>query len=231
MARYQNTCSETGSRVTVCDFKVFGANTWTVPTGITCATFEIWGAGGGGGATCCCDCYHVGIGGAGGGYSMVAIPTTPGTAYAICVGAGGMVGTTGTGTLHWCCQGGTGGTTYITGTGLTNFCAVGGTAGVSECYYPCGCNFAGGFAYGGNTNVMGSSSYGWGNPSSYCNKTFAGGSAFHQGQISGYDNCTPCPYGYPGWNTGTGGGGARQSNCCTCWQAGTGSNGLVRIKF
>jgi len=32
--------------------------TWTVPSDVTCATFEVWGGGGSGSPGCCCTCYY-----------------------------------------------------------------------------------------------------------------------------------------------------------------------------
>jgi hypothetical protein len=57
--------------------------TWTVPTGVTQAKFQVWGAGMGSTAGCCC-------GGAPfsstGGYAEMTICVTPGNQYSICAG-------------------------------------------------------------------------------------------------------------------------------------------------
>ncbi len=100
------------------------SGTWTVPAGVTSATFEIWGGGGGGGGAYPGTEGTAGGGGGGGGYSYVTIAVTPGAVYNYTVGA---LGTAGAGSYN--SSGGTGGTTTITGTGLTTFHATGGTGG------------------------------------------------------------------------------------------------------
>ena len=90
---------------------------WTVPGGVTCARFQIWGAGGGSGTSCCC-------GGAPNGgqaaYASVIMPVTAGQSYTLCAGCA------------YCCytersqMTADGGTSYVQGPGLTNFCAEGG---------------------------------------------------------------------------------------------------------
>lgn len=150
---YDTTCTSTSG---VCCL-------WTVPTGVYSVTFEIWGGGGGGGTKgTSCNCCDRGGPGAGGGYSKVTIPTTPGTQYTLCAGNAG-VSTSGYGSLcGLCCNGCNGGTSYVTGTGLSNFCAVGGCGGASDfntvCYSHCGCNYCsrgGGCGYGGDVSVRG----------------------------------------------------------------------------
>lgn len=118
-----------------------GANSWIVPTGVTCATFEVWGAGGGGGAKCCCDCYRQGQSGSPGGYTSMTIPVTPGDSYTLCIGAGG--GTSYIGGFdtycHACCAGGFGGVSYVTGNNIVTLCAAGGGGGCNMCYLYCMC--------------------------------------------------------------------------------------------
>lgn len=121
-------------------YRIPGANSWTVPSGTTCVTFEVWGAGGGGGAKCCCDCYHQGSGGGAGNYTAMTMPVTPGTVYSLCIGAGGMYIESGNAAFHSCCQGGTGQASYITGTGITTLCAGGGACGNNMCYNYCICD-------------------------------------------------------------------------------------------
>ena len=129
------------------------STTWTVPTGVTCATFEVWGGGGEGSPMCCCTCYG-GNPGAGGGYAIKTIPVSAGTVYTIQVGQGGC------GNECWynsnaCGCAGQG--SYVTGTGLSNLCATGGAGGTW-------CN-AGvfeeqpGLGYGGDYNFYGKSGH------------------------------------------------------------------------
>lgn len=136
-----------------CTYITPGANSWTVPSGVTCATFELYGGGGGGGAKCCCDCYHQGQSGAPGGYSSLTIPVTPGDVYTICVGTGG--GTSFIGGIdtycHACCFGGAGTDTYVSGNNITTLCAAGGYAGCNMCYLYCMCAAAYSCAFNATT--------------------------------------------------------------------------------
>jgi hypothetical protein len=235
MGRYINV----GQKITISSAKkiFFPANggsaqAWTVPEGVTCATFEIWGAGGAGSPSCCCTCYF-GSPGAGGGYSMKTIPVTPGTAYAITVGQGGCGNMCYyNGNACGCC----GFPSYVTGGSLTNFCAVGGQGGAwcnAWNSYSCG-----GCAYGGDINITGMD----GSMTSYCTSyscgiqaggasPFGGGWTFaprHLGSISSSMNCgstgsypgggSPAKTGYvPGW-----------CDCCSGCTGG-GADGLVVI--
>ena len=71
MQAFRNTAND-GSNAT---------SNWTAPAGITHVMVEMWGGGGGGGSV---------IAGAGAGYSRSVIAVTPGTAYTITVGGGGL---------------------------------------------------------------------------------------------------------------------------------------------
>ena len=92
---------------------------WTVPGGVTCARFQIWGAGAGTGYGCCCSFTTFGGTGA---YSSVIIPVTAGDTYTLCAGCA------------YCCCASAGGSgqclpgcqSFVTGTNLSNFCAQGG---------------------------------------------------------------------------------------------------------
>lgn len=234
MARYCTIVTQVPlSNSTVCDFPSPGAYTFTVPSGISELTFEIWGAGGGGGAHCCCDCYHGGPPGGGGGYSAKTVATAPGCQYSVCVGSGGMVPTVGSCVLHWCCYGQVGGTTYVTGYNLSNFCATGGDGGHSTCYYICGCNTNGGVGYGGDITGCGTAGSNQGYSDAYMWRfalsgaaPFTGGTRPHSG-----DHCCPCMLGYPGVFPGGGGATVQTNICCCCSQGGVGANGLVRIRY
>ena len=104
----------------VCDQSGYfrcGCNcTWTVPSGVTCARFQIWGAGTTSGSSCCCG---YGIPGSTGAYASVIIPVSAGNSYTICSGCA------------YCCHprwsvANDGCPSYVQGSGLSNFCAEGG---------------------------------------------------------------------------------------------------------
>jgi len=230
---YQNVKNGAAKRVM---FRVPGGGctqyttTWTVPTGVNCATFEIWGGGGAGAPMCCCTCYS-GHAGAGGGYSLKTIPVTPGEVYNIAVGAGGCGNECWFNTNACGCPGQT---SYVTGTGLSNFCATGGAGGLW-----CNSNVdaaAAGIGYGGDVSIRGRQPR-----STVCCHAFCSGSSF--GGAS--------PFG-GGWQIGTksvganiyqacgssgnfpGGGGTPKPQLntwcdCTAGCAGGGADGLVII--
>ena len=80
---------EDGDRVTTVGLgHVSRCCLWTVPQGVYCTTFEVWGAGGQGNGKCCCSCYP-GPGGTGGGYASRTIAVQPGWQYTLCAGGGG----------------------------------------------------------------------------------------------------------------------------------------------
>jgi len=93
---------------------------WTVPSGVTRARFQLWGAGGHpGGAPCCCGDAPFGSTGA---YASVIIPVTAGNTYTLCAGCAFCCfasSTSGAQRIPGC-------PSYVTGTGLNNFCANGG---------------------------------------------------------------------------------------------------------
>lgn len=202
MGRYINigtTFNNTGAKKLFFTPGASATQSWTVPAGVTCATFEIWGGGGGGSPSCCCTCWG-GESGAGGGYSLKTLSVTPGSTYVIGVGQGGC------GNQCWfngnaCgCQGLT---TYVTGVGLSNFCAEGGKGG-SWCNV--GSRSAcGGCAYGGDINIMG-----------YCsliqNACNWNGSSSGNGMKAG--GASPFGGGYT-WNTAAGSCGNAQIVCGT----------------
>jgi hypothetical protein len=90
---------------------------WTVPAGVTCAQFQLWGHGGGTSSNCCCGGSPFGPSGA---YASVIMNVTAGATYTICAGCA------------YCCYatqttpGLSTQPTFVTGTGLTNFCAQAG---------------------------------------------------------------------------------------------------------
>ena len=201
---------------------------WTVPTGITTVTFEIWGNGGNGGSHCCCYC-SMSTAGAGGGFSLATVSTTAGCVYTICAGYFG--------TIYYCSPTATGChgcPSYVTGYGLSNFCANGGGGGYSQygcCEGTCVC--CDGQAFGGNVNLNG----GW-----IPNKMFmdyiceatGGGPSPMGGGISWQHAQSCCPYFSCGFNgMFPGGGGSGSSNCCCdcCGCSGLGAPGMVRVTY
>lgn len=119
-------CGETGS-IRVCDtsgfFRCGSTCTWTVPAGVTCAEFQIWGPGGGTSSNCCCGGAPFGPTGA---WAIAILPVSAGQVYTICAGCA------------TCCYasqttpGLRGGTSFVTGPNLSNFCALGGASCICE---------------------------------------------------------------------------------------------------
>lgn len=98
---------------------------WTVPAGITRATFEMWGAGGDGQGARCCE--RSGVTPTAGSYSLVTIDVAEGESYRICAA--------GSGCCCCCCGiGNTAFTTYVLNNGTSSLvgCAPGGKGGCSE---------------------------------------------------------------------------------------------------
>ena len=110
----------------VCDtsaFKRCGVScNWTVPPGVTCARFQLWGAGGNSGSPATCGASPIGGTGA---YASVIMPVTAGSLYCLCAGCA------------FCCYSACGAqntasgcASFIIGPQLTNFCAEGGEGSV-----------------------------------------------------------------------------------------------------
>lgn len=209
------------------------ATTWTVPSGVTTATFEIWGGGSSGAMRTCCMCSTTPPGFPG-GYALKTVAVTANATYTIQVGCGGCF-------PCYCGPGGSptgcsGGTSYVTGTGLSNFCATGGGQPVGcYCYgYTCVC--CGGQAFGGDVCLDGGYHWhiGWCNQ--FCHLGGSGQSPFGAPEnILQNNHC--CPYstcGHYGKFPGGGGTGI-YSCCCDCcynlYCAGWGAPGLVRVTF
>ena len=109
----------------VCDTTGYyrcGANcTWTVPSGVTCARFQIWGAGGGSPESRCCGFVPPASSGA---YASVIIPVSSGNNYTLCAGCAYCCYAYGDGYNQQ-----RGDTSYVQGSNLSNFCALGGWSG------------------------------------------------------------------------------------------------------
>jgi len=122
-------CPDGGTAFTngfkVCDgtgyYRCGSSCTWTVPSGTTCARFQIWGAGGGSNESRCCGFAPSGASGA---YASVIIPVSAGSNYTLCGGCA------------YCCYAysdgynqSRGNDSYVQGNNLSNFCAQGGWSG------------------------------------------------------------------------------------------------------
>ena len=92
--------------------------TWTVPAGVTCAKFQMWGAGSGSGGGQYCGGSSYGSTGA---YAMVRIPVKAGCSYTLCAGCAYccMPSTNSQGRVQGC-------PSYVDGYGLLRVCAEGG---------------------------------------------------------------------------------------------------------
>ncbi len=105
----------------VCDtsgyYRCGSSCTWVVPAGVTCARFQIWGAGAGSGGPCCCGWGTIGPSGA---YASVIMTVTPGDSYVLCGGCAYCCYTSRAQNTTQGCP------SYVTGNGLSNFCAEGG---------------------------------------------------------------------------------------------------------
>ena len=235
MGRYINTgltLSTTGAK------KVFfnaaaSTQTWTVPNGITCATFELWGGGGTGSPMCCCTCYG-GTAGMGGAYALKTVAVTPGSVYTINVGQGGCGNMCYYSSNACGCQGLV---TYVTGANLSNLCAEGGMGG-RWCNSISGMSAAS-LAYGGDLNIKGSFPLKVASCEWYANcgfqaggaSPFGGGYQFHPHTLG--NSSAPIACGITGAFPG-GGSPARHvwsSGWCDCCEGctGGGADGLVVI--
>jgi MSHA biogenesis protein MshQ len=176
--------------------------TWIAPAGVTSATVEAWGGGGaGGGAT---GDPAKGGGGAGGQYAKKVVTISPGSSYAVTVGAGGS-GSTGNGTVGEdstfaanvvVAKGGAGGTGAINGIAGTGTSSGG----------------VGDVVYAGGSGSAGSVS------SNNCNNGGAGGGGAGSGGAGGSASGNTA-----GTGTATGGGtGGNGSN-----SSGSGNSGSV----
>jgi len=154
--------------IMVCDSQGYyrcGSNcSWTVPSGATCARFQIWGSGGGANKAPCC-CGHTPFGSTG-AWASVIIPVQSGWTYTLCGGCAYCCyayTTSGTQRLSGC-------PSYVQGCKLENFCADGGQGSLGTWnamrgnYCTCRlaaltndnqgahiCNYGGDWCYGGET--------------------------------------------------------------------------------
>lgn len=68
----------------------YQSTSWIAPSGVSSVKVRVWGAGGGG--AYCIDNQSSATGGGGGGYAEKILTVTPGIAYSVTVGAGGLGG-------------------------------------------------------------------------------------------------------------------------------------------
>jgi len=97
---------------------------WTVPSGVTRVTFEIWSGGGGGAGHTCCNCCSFSVGGAGGSYAIRTVTSAPGCQYTVCAGGSWPCVKSHT------CNASMGCRSFVNGFGLSNFCVTGGCGGI-----------------------------------------------------------------------------------------------------
>lgn len=255
MARfsYNETYNLVRNAVT-CNFTSAGSSSWTVPSGVTCVTFELWGGGGGGGAKCCCDCYHMSTGGGAGAYVGMTMPVTPGDSYTLCIGYGGYQTSVGD-VAHWSCFGGDASTTYITGNGITKLCADGGRGSHNNCYSYCMCTECGSYSTAtscalssgsdvscalGNCYACGQSSTRrtnaytnvWSDSQSQYYSAVVGGTSFSSNELFVNESCYLCrPACRSSRHAGNGGQGAINASQCCCYHGFVGRPGKIIIRY
>jgi hypothetical protein len=184
-----------------------------------------------------------------------------GQTYTLCIGAGGMYVQSGNSAQHSCCQGGAGGFSSVSGGNITTLCAGGGTAGINMCYTYCLCTDcspratfcacaigtgAASCAVGigsatstGSTytNIGGQYVGQWTDSSGNAYKSVAAGVAWGSSTVNTINwCCAPSTNGacfaQAGCSMGgQAGQGAFLGTCCYCITAGTGSNGLILIRY
>jgi hypothetical protein len=208
---------------------------WTVPSGVSRITWELWGAGGNGHGACSCDrCQHY-RGASGGTYNTKTISTTSGCAYTVCAA----------GVYPCCsreCNGCEGCTTYVNGYNLSNFCARGGARGCANgdwsvrCTSENFCCMAPG-DFGGDFSMAPHQSNWSGHWDCHCNGSvkhtcqsgapfLSAGSEHYQDRCWMRCGCWSVPF-------ASGGQGSITSFCGSscCGQGGTGGSGVVRITY
>ena len=213
---------------------------WTVPTGVTKATFEIWSGGGGGAGHTCCNCCSFSHGGAGGNYGVRTISVSPGWTYTVCAGGSWNCSKSHT------CVAGMGCRSYVTGCNLSNFCTMGGCGGVMcngdawghRTVQSCAnCNVCG--IFGADFGIMGTT--GWKNGHGGCHCRGADFNTSGQAPMIGKFHTVGvteawCSCGcYINWPSG-GGASGQSSYCnnnakCCAGGSGQGGSGIVKITY
>ena len=112
---------------------------WTVPTGVTSITVELWGGGGGGGSGANANCCGGSPGGGAGGFTQRKFAVVPGDVITLCAGQGGCSGGGVSDQTSYCCCGSQGCCSFVMRNGNICIDSWGGKYGQSSCYYHCGC--------------------------------------------------------------------------------------------
>jgi hypothetical protein len=227
--------------------------TWTVPAGVTSATFYIWGGGGGGGGGKTGDDWGNGGGGGGGACGYVtATGLTAGTVYtATTIGAGGANGAAGNnagaaggtttfagGGNTWTVAGGSGGAgSSGASTGTTAFAGGAGGAtvtGTGIAAYAGGAGSAGNDISGvtGTGGGAGGSGAAGTTPASACGVTGTGGAGTYPGGNGGYNtNCSVGANLAGVAGSVPGGGGSGDNSWISNTKGGSGAAGEVIIVY
>ena len=209
---------------------------WVVPTGVTFATFEVWGGGGDGGGACCCMGHYYGP--FTGNYSKKTLQVTPGTYFCVCAAGSGCCAQQCCGTCgfpSWAnCSNGT-----------TVACAAGGCGGCVLCwrsYQGCtgncipacnqGCYFWGDLGFQSINSVNHVSNYCW----QIMKEWETGGSRYSNNTRMGLDHCSTSltisgcfGIGQAQWPSGPGNSATACGGGC-CWGS-WGAGGLVLITY
>ena len=212
---------------------------WTVPSNVSCVTFEIWSGGGGGAGMICCNYCGFSWGGAGGNYAIKTVSVCPGWQYTVCAG-----GTWPCNQSHTC-GAGMGCASYVQGCGLSNFCATGGCGGYMcdgdawggpSGYHHMGCAGCAVMGFcGADFGVMGTQGTRFGQTMCRCNGvTNWSGQAPFMGKIqvtSSSETWCTCAC-WTNWPSG--GGNSGISSYCgdhakQCAGGGPGGSGIVKI--
>ena len=212
---------------------------WTVPSGVTKLTIELWGSGGGGHGACSCSRCHHYAGAQGGYYNSKIITTVSGCQYTVCAAGNG----------NCCrreCNGCQGCTSYVNGFNLSNFCALGGAGGCANTSWSTYCSaewtcclgpnsFDGNFGMGQQRPAFGAAEFIYDRGQCHCyNQAQYSGSAPLIGTFVGYSlrecwqrcGCWTVPYGHGGQ-----GGMTTYCGSSCCAQGGMGGPGLVKITY
>ena len=213
---------------------------WTVPSGVTKVTFEIWSGGGGGAGHTCCNCCSFSIGGGGGNYGIKTINTVPGCQYSICAGGSWRCEKSHTCSATMGCR------SYVNGYNLSNFCTTGGCGGYmcnGDAWGPrhsqvcANCNICG--IFGADFGMMGTTGQYNGFGGCHCR----GGDWSHAGQapmlgmmqtVAVTESWCTCGC-YVNWPAGGGTSGnstycGNRAKCCA-GGSGQGGSGIVRVTF
>jgi hypothetical protein len=239
-----------GDVITPGDFSVWNTNItsvsnggqcclWTVPAGVSTATFEIWSGGGGGGMACCCQ---QGGGAGSGGYAIKTCTVTPGEQFRICAAgstccdSGNLAGHVGSCSFVCSLSGGAASPWEAKVCG--GYC-VGGSC--NRCYYFINCYTCCTMCYcclgtSVNTDFCIPGTMGNAQPTQFCygegHQYAAGAPMTGHGIRYGGNGCCQCFGGDRAFGLFPGGGGLSalvHGNCCQ-W-GGPGAGGLIYVLY